>query len=59
VCLLRYFPLYHILGGSDAGLGNATPDQEKGGRETLAYVSDGPPGRSQKLFFAWLVWTLV
>lgn len=26
---------------SDAGLGNATPDQERGGRETLRYVSDG------------------
>jgi hypothetical protein len=38
-------PLQHNHGGSDADWGNATPDREESGKETLEYVSDGLRGR--------------
>jgi hypothetical protein len=44
--------------GGDVG-DNAAPDQEKDGRETLEYVSDGALGLSQETPPSLLVWTLV
>ena len=41
VSLLRLSPLEHNHGGSDAGLGNATPDQVGGDEKGSICVSDG------------------